>query len=442
MVAITDARAVQLFRDYLRFRTVSQEGHVTGQNEACFAFLKSLCEELGLTTTRVETLVPEKPVLVAKWAGNKTDDPRFQRSLLLNSHYDVVPVIPEHWTRPAWEGLLEENEAYKHGPRIYGRGAQDMKCVGIQYLVAISRLIAQGYTPPRDVYLSYVPDEEIGGPGMAHFVDTEEFKGLAVECALDEGLCNPTDDKYTVFYGERTPWWVEVNATGPTGHGSRFIEGVATNCLHAWISRALQYRKENEKKLHGDEVAHGCGHAKCKKLGDVTTVNLTVMRAGVTMDGGKSYAVNVIPTDAMAALDVRIPLTLPHKELEGLFNKWCREAEAEWGAAEGSVTWRHTPYSGRPLHSHHSTTVDETNPFWVAFEEAVVAPGKVTLEKEVFPAATDSRFLRELGIPAFGFSPIKSDPILLHEHDEYLSQDVYVEGCDVYVNVIKAIASV
>jgi aminoacylase len=44
--------------------------------------------------------------------------------------------------------------------------------------------------------------------------------------ALDEGLAN-VEDAYTVFFGERTPWWVIVDAKGPTGHGSRFIKGTA-----------------------------------------------------------------------------------------------------------------------------------------------------------------------------------------------------------------------
>ena len=432
---IADGRAVELFREYLRFRTVSQEGHRTGANEACFTFLNDICKELGLVTQRVEGTHPNKPVLVATWKGSDSTAP----SLLLNSHYDVVPVIDVHWTRPAWEGHMEENEAYPRGPRIYGRGTQDMKCVGIQYLAAISRMQASGFVPRVDVHLSYVPDEEIGGPGMQHFVNTAEFKQLQVGCALDEGLSNPTGNTYTVFFGERTPWWVEVKANGVTGHGSRFIEGTATHVLHAWLARALKFRKEQEKIFHGDDT-HGCGHAKCKKLGDVTTVNLTVLRAGVTMDGGETFAVNVIPTEAMAALDVRVPINMPHKELGDLFTKWCREAEEEWGAEEGSITWGQAPYCGKALTSHHQTVTDASNKYWTAFSEAVESCG-VSLEKEVFPAATDSRFLRQLNIPAFGFSPIKDDPILLHDHDEYLSRDVFLEGIGVYEKILKAVST-
>ena len=36
-----------------------------------------------------------------------------------------------------------------------------------------------------------------------------------------------TDETYSIFYGERLPWWVKVNARGNTGHGSRFIDTTA-----------------------------------------------------------------------------------------------------------------------------------------------------------------------------------------------------------------------
>ena len=57
--------------------------------------------------------------------------------------------------------------------------------------------------------------------------------------------------------------------------------------------------------LHVDD---GCKHGDMKKktLGDVTTINLTHLKSGVSVDGGKTYALNVIPTEAIAGFDVRI----------------------------------------------------------------------------------------------------------------------------------------
>ena len=65
----------------------------------------------------------------------------------------------------------------------------------------------------------------------------------------------------------------------------------------------------------------------------------------------------------------------------------------------------------------------------------------VHVEPEIFPAATDSCFFRELGIPALGFSPMRNTPILLHDHNEYIDISVFVEGISVYERVITALAS-
>lgn len=38
---------------------------------------------------------------------------------------------------------------------------------------------------------------------------TDAYRSLNVGMALDEGLANPSD-MYTVFVGERGPWWLKV----------------------------------------------------------------------------------------------------------------------------------------------------------------------------------------------------------------------------------------
>ena len=62
------------------------------------------------------------------------------------------------------------------------------------------------------------------------------------------------------------------------------------------------------------------------------------------------------------------------------------------------------------------------------------------VEREIFPAGTDSQFLRAVGIPAVGFSPLPGTPILLHEHNEALSVQTFLDGIATYVQVIEALA--
>ena len=66
-----------------------------------------------------------------------------------------------------------------------------MKCVGIQYLFAISRLREKGFQFKRTLHVSFVPDEEIGGAlGMKLFVESEQFKQLNVGFSMDEGYAS------------------------------------------------------------------------------------------------------------------------------------------------------------------------------------------------------------------------------------------------------------
>jgi hypothetical protein len=46
------------------------------------------------------------------------------------------------------------------------------------------------------------------------------------------------------------------------------------------------------------------------------------------------------------------------------------------------------------------------------------------LDVEIFPAATDSRYFRQRGLPCFGFSPMSNTPVLLHDHNEYINEKV------------------
>lgn len=203
----------EAFQEFLRIRSISAEGPNGAYREAAKWISDYARDRVGLTSITTVEYAEGKPVVLIEWPGSKPDLP----CVLLNSHYDVVPAMPEHWDTDPFAAVRDGGSG-----RIYGRGTQDMKCVCVQYLVAIRRLRAAGFVPTRTVHLSFVPDEEIGGAdGISLLLASEEWKAIhPVGVALDEGLANPRD-AFTVFYGERTPWWLLVKAVGPTGHGSR-----------------------------------------------------------------------------------------------------------------------------------------------------------------------------------------------------------------------------
>lgn len=64
------------------------------------------------------------------------------------------------------------------------------------------------------------------------------------------------------------------------------------------------------------------------------------------------------------------------------------------------------------------TAIDKSNPWWNLLEEAVRNANGKLANPEIFPASTDARYFRNLGLPAIGFSPMVNTPILLHDHNE------------------------
>ena len=47
-----------------------------------------------------------------------------------------------------------------------------------------------------------------------------------------------------------------------------------------------------------------------------------------------------------------------------------------------------------------------------------------------------------MGLPALGFSSMNRTPILLHDHNEFLNEEIFLRGIDVYCQIIPAIANV
>ncbi len=120
--------------------------------EPCVKFLEKQANELQLTFAVYCPAHPKKPVVTLSWIGSEPSLP----AILLNSHMDVVPVYAEYWTHKPFDADLEY-DSKNDITKIVARGAQDMKCVGMQYLSAIRRLKDRGVVLRRSVHLTFVP---------------------------------------------------------------------------------------------------------------------------------------------------------------------------------------------------------------------------------------------------------------------------------------------
>lgn len=404
----SDTADVEMFKSFLRIKTVHPKPDLDG----CITFLRQQAAEIGLTVA-VHEFVPGYPVVVLTRVGTQPELP----SVVLNCHMDVVPVEADKWNAlPAGEDPFTAWESADG--KIYARGSQDMKCVGAGYLCALKRM--QRETFKRTVHTVWVPDEEVGGSnGMAEFVKSDAFRALKTGVALDEGLAH-SDDKYVIYYGERTALWLRFTAVGPVGHASKMPKRTASERLGKLIEKFHHWRVRSEAKLAAKPQL---------EIGDVTSVNVTHFYAGVTSDGGKTFAYNVIPADGRVVVDTRVS----HDEFEAMLrfvDELCAELDLQVEFLNGA--------GGRPSVPSGISSVQSS---WCRLLTQQVSKYCPTVKHAVFPAATDSRYIRGVGIPAFGFSPMRQTDSLLHDHNEYLHRNTFLEGIDVYEDVIRVLSN-
>nr|XP_039253274.1 aminoacylase-1-like [Styela clava] len=343
-----------------------------------------------------------RKVVVMTLFGRNPDLP----SVLLNSHVDVGSAVLQNWARDPWSAYKDEKG------NIYGMGIQDMKSVSIQYLEAVRVLkILRNTSFERTVHLSFVPDEQInnGTLGMALFVHTPEFKAMNVGVVIDEGLACP-DNKYYVFYGERSPWWVHVKCRGNAGHAAMFIDDTACDKVQKVIKSFTDYRNKEQKRFKGNH---------CQRLGDFTTINVTGIHGGVHS--------NAVPDEFTAAFDIRIPPTVNLHKFEEKIKTWCHEAGDD-------VTYEF-------LNKNTNQKTTPTDSLWWKTFVTTLRQRNVEVLQEIFCAFSDGRFLREAGYQVIGFSPMRNTTMVMYERDEYLNEKIFLEGIDVYCDLIPALAN-
>jgi len=246
---------ISRFKTYLRINTA----HPNPDYSSTTSFLLSQAAQIGLPAQQF-LFVNSKPVVLISWPGLNASLP----SLLLNSHTDVVAAEPPKWKHHPFTAFEDEDG------NIYGRGAQDMKSVGMQYLEAIRSLVSSNFQPLRSVHVSFVPDEELGGvDGMGKFVDSPEYSKLNVGVNLDEGLACE-EGFYRVFFGERSVWKLVITAVGEPGHGAKMYDGSAMENLRESLSAVHEYREKEFRMLKEGLKAEG----------DVVAINTVFLRAG------------------------------------------------------------------------------------------------------------------------------------------------------------------
>jgi len=218
-------QAVALLRE---LTSISSDSGDPGGLRRMAARLASALQERGLAT-EIRDEVPQGgpsplPVLYAR--GPETS----RGHLLLIGHCDTV--------LPAMEPRLEGN-------RLVATGAIDMKGGLAAFLAALDLLRHRGQSPPADLLLVVVPDEEVGGALSQAAVRRwgETARALWV---LEPG--EPTADGETIVAGRRGMFQWRLETQGQAAHsGLHYWEGRSALAAAArWVTQAEGLSRQDD----------------------------------------------------------------------------------------------------------------------------------------------------------------------------------------------------
>jgi len=214
-VEIDAEKAARDLSDMIRCKTVS---HADASLDDDSEFLKF---EMLLPTLfpkvfyncEYERLGPR--ALIFRWKGETDAAP-----VAFLAHFDVVDVNEAEWSKPAFDGIIENGE-------IWGRGALDTKSTLLSVLSAAETRIAEGFTPERDYYFCFGGDEEVSGGGAPSIVEELGRRGIKPCLVLDEGgaivdnvFPGVSKPCALVGIGEKGNWNLQLKIASKGGHAS------------------------------------------------------------------------------------------------------------------------------------------------------------------------------------------------------------------------------
>lgn len=381
---------ITFLKKYLQINTAQPSPRY---NQA-IAFFTQQAQKDGFETSEIQ-LPSGFKVLVVTMRGTDETLP----ALALNHHMDVVPAMDEKkWTFPPFSGHVEKN-------MIYGRGAQDMKSVGVAHYFALKKLKETGKQLKRTVHIILVPEEEVGGAqGAGQLVETEDFKKLNIGFVLDEALPSGQKEALLLKVSERKPIQIEFVCKGEMFHGSRLKSNNVVNQLILFVARLAQLQEEQKKRAEGTDP------------GLLLSLNVTSLLAGK-----KEASLNVVPGEARATVDIRVPPTMKKQTVLDMIEQELKDFP--------DIT-----YSIKAQAREREFNQDFKTPFFNGVKKAIETCG-LTAQPYFAEIASDLRFYQEKGIEGFGLSPFTIQANL-HGFDECISVGDMELGRDVFFNVL------
>ncbi len=450
---------VETVRALIRIPSINPPAPETPDGETRMArHIATLLEAAGLEAEIVEP-VPGRGSVHARLRGDGTGG----QPLLLLSHLDVVPAPTERWSHDPFAADLVDGY-------IYGRGAVDMKAMiamelGVVRMLA-SEARAAGLDPARepipglrrDILFTATADEEAGGIAGAKWFAEHRPEWLRAAGALNEcgGVSATIGGRrfYPIQVAEKGFAAYRIAVRGTWGHGSMPREDNAAVLAAAVIerlavpgptrvtpvmARAFELAAadlpaeagEVLRALSGDDpgraeaaLAVACDpmYARAVRALLRDTISPDVVHAG--------FKYNVIPGDAVVEVDCRV---LPGTTEAAMRAELVERLGPELAAAcDIELIVFGAPVESAaegPLFDLLVATIRDHDP------EGIPLP-------VMAPFATDAKFTDALGVPTYGFSPLRLDPDerfldRFHGIDERVSVDALRWGLPVLYDVVR-----
>jgi acetylornithine deacetylase/succinyl-diaminopimelate desuccinylase-like protein len=411
----------RLVQEYVRIDT----SNPPGDTRKAADFVAGVLERDGIAVTRYES-APGKAIVYARLKASVS--PAAGKAIVLLHHMDVVPADRTQWKMDPFAATIQEDV-------LWGRGAMDMKGMGVAEMLAFLRLKREGIGLNRDVILLAEPDEEVGGALGARWMIANHYAELDPEYVIDEGgfgsreTFTPGRLVYGISVAEKKIVWLKVRAEGVAGHGSqphdrnpndrlvKALERLLGQPLPTGDFEVLQTMKNRIGTFASNKFTNAIQHS---------TIALTWLRSGV----GDPPKINVIPSVAEAGLDCRV---LPGTSKD----EWIGEIRRRLGDA--SLTIELINESDDPV----VTTQDA--PLYRNLEAAIkrLHPD-ATVTPILVPYGTDSNAFRPKGVKSYGIFPaiLSAETIAsMHGDAERVPLSGVREAAQVFYEAVKTTAS-
>src|SRR5499433_2920374 len=386
----------EIYQELIEINTTNSVGDNTKAAEAMARRLIAA----GLPAADVQVLAPapRKGNIVARLRGTGA-----RRPLLLLAHLDVVEANREDWSVDPFK--LLERDGY-----FYGRGTADDKAMAAAFVANLIRYKQEGFVPDRDLIVALTADEE-GGPhnGVAWLL--KEHRALIdAEMAINEGAGGSLSGGQRVSNGlqasEKIFQSYRLEVTNKGGHSSLPVKDNAIWHLAGGLARLAdfdfpvnldevnrQFFEWLATRVGGSladdirAVARGERNpeivSRVAAMGPVFNSRLRTTCVPTRLEGG--HADNALPQTAQAVVNCRV---LPNEAEEDVRQTLIRVLAND--KIKVTPTNRFFPSPASPLTPEIVGAVEHvTQSLWPGVP---VVPLMVT-------GATDSRYLRTVGIP-------------------------------------------